>query len=263
MDEKREQGEATAAESAEDKRDPAATETLEELIGPLIEHLVEPEHEALSTDERRQIEDFDDTELSRLIESLPQDAREEILEALPAERYWSLLRRLQHDTVYNLFKVIPIEVQDALSELASDEDIIELADALPKRFLETLLVEVESERAEALQAALSYDEEQVGRYMKTDVMRVRGSSSVGLLRKRLDRRSTFPAAIVVLDEDNHAAGVVLYRELVKSDQKAKLETIASPVSCFRDDMTLGEASRAGDFNVNTAWYPVSREGEVS
>jgi Mg2+ transporter MgtE len=164
--------------------------------------------------------------------------------------------------VRNLFKVIPAATRDALMEWAGDDDIIELADVLPKGFLETLLVEVESERAEALQAALSYDEEQVGRYMKTDVMRVRGTSTVSLLRRRLDRRSTFPAAIVVLDEDNRAAGVVLYRDLAKSKPGDHLDTIASPVPGFRDDMTLGEATREGDFNVNTAWYPVSREGEV-
>lgn len=237
-------------------------EKREEAIAPLIASLVEPEHETLTGEERSAIGELDDTELSRLIESLPQDAREEVLETLPAERYWPLLRRLQHETVRNLFKVIPATIQDALTELAIDEDIIELAEALPKRFLETLLVEVEAERAEALQAALSYDEEEVGRYMKTDVMRVRGSSTVKLLRRRLERRSTFPAAIVVLDEENRAAGVVLYRDLAKSESTAKLDTVASPVPCFRDDMTLAEAVREGDFNVNTAWYPVAREGDV-
>jgi Mg2+ transporter MgtE len=252
----------------EDNREsaPAGEQLAEDIPGqtvePLIQSLVEPEHEPLDPEQREQIAALDDTALSRLIESLPQTAREEVLAELPVERYWPLLRRLQHDTVRNLFKVIPAAVRDTLGELADDSDIIELADALPKRFVETLLVEVESERAEALQAALSYGEEQVGRYMKTDVMRVRGTSTISLLRRRLDRRSTFPAAVVVLDEDNLAAGVVLYRDLAKSDSKTRLEAIMTPVSCFRDDMTLVEAVRAGDFNHNTAWFPVVREDEV-
>jgi Mg/Co/Ni transporter MgtE len=98
--------------------------------------------------------------------------------------------------------------------------------------------------------------------MKTDVMRVRGTSTISLLRRRLERRSTFPAAIVVLDEDSGPAGVVLYRDLARSDRQARLETIVSPVSSFRDDMTLLEAVREGNFVHDTAWYPVAREGKV-
>ena len=234
----------------------------ESSVEPLIASLVEPEHEALSDEERRLIGDLDDGELSRLIESLPRDARSDVLSIVPVERYWAVLRRLQHETIRNLFNLIPDRVVDALGELASDDDIIELADALPRRFLETLLVEVESERAEVLQAALAYDEEQVGRYMKSDVMRVRGSSSVSLLRRRLERRSSFPAAIVVLDDENRSAGVITYRALAKSSPKDKLAELVSPVSCFTDTMTLSEAVRDGNFTENTAWYPVSREDEV-
>ena len=234
----------------------------DEAVTPLVASLVQAEHEPLSGEQRGQIAELDDAELGRLIESLPQDARAEVLEELPVGRYWPLLRRLQHETVRNLFKVIPAAVQDTLGDLAEDDDIIEFADALPRHFLETLLVEVESERAEALQAALSYGDEQVGRYMKTDVMRVRGTSTISLLRRRLERRSTFPAAIVVLDEDNGPAGVVLYRDLARSEAQARLETIVAPVSCFRDDMTLLEAVREGNFTHDTAWYPVTREGEV-
>ncbi|MEE4191900.1 MAG: magnesium transporter [Halieaceae bacterium] len=250
----------------EDKPDstelPENVEANEEAVSPLVKSLVEPEHEALTTEEVRKLSELDDVDLGRLIESLPQEARAEVLAEIPPERYWPLLVRLQHETVTNLFKLIPSEVQDSIMEYASDADIIELADALPKKFVGALLVEVESERAEALLAALSYDEEQVGRYMKTDVMRVRGSSSVNLLRKRLDRRSSFPAAIVVLDENNHAAGVMLYRDITRAGAKEKLIDLLSPVTCFRDDMTLAEAARAGDYNYNTAWYPVEREGEV-
>ncbi len=241
---------------------PVAADLSEEAVSPLVKSLVEPEHEALTKDEVRQLTELEDVDLGLLIESLPQDSRAEVLAELPPERYWPLLVRLQHETVTNLFKLIPSEIQDAIMEFATDADIIELADALPKKFVGALLVEVESERAEALLAALSYGEEQVGRYMKTDVMRVRGTSTVNLLRKRLERRSTFPAAIVVLDEDNHAAGVMLYREITRAGAKEKLSEVLTPVTCFRDDMTLAEAARAGDYNYNTAWYPVEREGEV-
>jgi Mg2+ transporter MgtE len=246
--------ESTEPESAQD--------TTTEAIAPIIEFLVEPRRDELTTAERQQIADFEDVDLSHLIESLPQAARAEVLRALPLDRYWPLLLRLQHETVGNLFAVIPAEEQAALMELAEDDVIIELADALPRPFLETLLVEVESDRAETLQAALSYDQEQVGRYMKTDVMRVRGSSTVSLLRRRLGRRSTFPAAIVVLNADKSSAGVVLYRDLANCDPKVRLETITTPVSCFRDDMSLADAARGADFNYNTAWFPVTRAGEV-
>lgn len=255
MEENRETSDALGQVEAEGAAEASPVE-------PLVASLVEPDHDVLSEDEEQRIGDLDDADLSRLIESLPRDARVDVLAILPVERYWPVLRRLQHETISNLFKLIPDRVVDALGELASDEDIIELADALPRRFLETLLVEVESGRAEVLQAALAYDEEQVGRYMKSDVMRVRGSSSVSLLRRRLDRRSSFPAAIVVLDEDNRSAGVITYRTLARSKPKDKLQALVSPVTCFTDTMTLAEAVRDGDFTENTAWYPVAREGEV-
>jgi Mg/Co/Ni transporter MgtE len=56
--------------------------------------------------------------------------------------------------------------------------------------------------------------------------------------------------------------VVLYRDLANCDPRVRLETITTPVSCFRDDMSLAEATRGADFNYNTAWYPVTRAGKV-
>jgi len=239
----------------EDKPDstelPENVEANEEAVSPLVKSLVEPEHEALTTEEVRKLSELDDVDLGRLIESLPQEARAEVLAEIPPERYWPLLVRLQHETVTNLFKLIPSEVQDSIMEYASDADIIELADALPKKFVGALLVEVESERAEALLAALSYDEEQVGRYMKTDVMRVRGSSSVNLLRKRLDRRSSFPAAIVVLDENNHAAGVMLYRDITRAGAKEKLIDLLNVLQQYI--LELRRIRRARRFRWRRRW----------
>jgi Mg2+ transporter MgtE len=247
-------------ETPPEPSDSAAEER--EAVAPLVESLTEPEHEALSEEERERIGELDDAELGQLIESVPSDMRAQILDAMPLDRYWPVLRRLQHETLRNVFKLIPAAIQDALAERAEDSDLIELAEELPRSLVENILVEVEPDRAEQLQAALAYDEEELGRYMKTDVMRVRGSGTIRRLRMRLGKRKTFPAAIVVLDDERQAAGVLTYRELARAGEDTRIRDIVSPVTAFRDTTTLAEAVQEADFSINTAWYPVSREGAV-
>jgi Mg/Co/Ni transporter MgtE len=79
---------------------------------------------------------------------------------------------------------------------------------------------------------------------------------------RLGKRKTFPAAIVVLDDERQAAGVLTYRELARAGEDTRIRDIVSPVTAFRDTTTLAEAVQEADFSINTAWYPVSREGAV-
>lgn len=136
---------------------------------------------------------FDENETEQLAEKLDQLEPEEIafaLEAMPLEQRvgtWLTLEKEQQiaaltymrvDARSNIFKQLETEQLHELVEEIDVDDLIELLDELPDAIYQYACSRLDQSEKRWLDQALTYDDEQCGRYADHDVLIVSKNAKV-------------------------------------------------------------------------------------
>ena len=110
------------------------------------------------------------------------------------------------------------------------DDIAELVPDLSSTIIADVMITVDKERRQGLDAVLSYEEGTAGRLMDLDVVTIRESLAIGVVLRYLRLRGELPEytdRLYVVNRDGLLKGVLLLRTLVTSD-------LARPVRDFMD-----------------------------
>lgn len=204
---------------------------------------------------------FDENETEQLAEKLDQLEPEEIaiaLEAMPLEQRvstWLTLEKEQQiasltymrvDARSNIFKQLDTSQLHDLVEEIDVDDLIELLDELPDAIYQYACSRMDQSEKRWLDQALTYDDEQCGRYADHDVLILSKNAKVRdavRLFKKLTEDAEYQEALFVVDRTGRYVGLLQgIRLLGQPNHMPVVEFIDAEAPVVQGDMGLDEGS---------------------
>ncbi|MDP5040938.1 MAG: magnesium transporter, partial [Paraglaciecola sp.] len=155
-----------------------------------------------------------------IFEGLPKVLRFDLWQTLTEDKKAPILAAMRDDSREQLISLLsPQQLEDVVSS-SSAEHLVEILDVLPNRIAKGLIKKLNSEESGRVQAALNYDDSQLGRYINHDVYTVNKRVNVSELLAEIKETLLHPNehSILVVDEANHYLGQIDLNHLFKSSQ---------------------------------------------
>ncbi len=187
-------------------------------------------------------------DVADVLESLPQRERNIVWLLVAPEDDGEVLLEVSDSVRETLIESMnKDELLAAIDDLDADE-LAELADDLPHQVVyEALQTRDEEERAQ-VQAAMSYEDDQVGAIMDFELVSIRADVACEVVLRYLRRFESLPDhtdKIFVVDENDILKGVLTIRSLLVADPEELVENVmATDVVRFRPDDNVEEAAQA-------------------
>jgi magnesium transporter len=187
-------------------------------------------------------------DMATLLESLPPKERVIVWKLGMPEDDGDVLLEVSDAVRETLIESMDKEELLAAVEDMDADDLADLADDLPQNVIaEALQTRDEEERAQ-VQAAMSYEDDQVGAVMDFEQVSVRADVACEVVLRYLRRFESLPDhtdKIFVIDENDVLIGVLPIRTLLVSDPEEMVETVmATDVVRFRPTDNVEEAAQA-------------------
>jgi magnesium transporter len=224
---------------------------------------------------------FDENETDQLAEKLDQLEPEEIaiaLEAMPLEQRlatWLTLDKEQQiasltymrvDARSNIFKQLDTEQLRALVEEIDVDDLIELLDELPEAIYQYACSRLDQSEKRWLDQALTYDDEQCGRYADHDVLILSKTAKVRdavRLFKKLTDDAEYQEALFVVDRTGRYVGLLQgIRLLGQPNHLSVVEFIDEDAPVVQGDLELDQGSDLVARSGYSALAVVDAEGKL-
>jgi magnesium transporter len=224
---------------------------------------------------------FDENETEQLAEKLDQLEPEEIaiaLEAMPLEQRvstWLTLEKEQQiasltymrvDARSNIFKQLETAQLHELVEEIDVDDLIELLDELPDAIYQYACSRMDQSEKRWLDQALTYDDEQCGRYADHDVLILSKNAKVRdavRLFKKLTEDAEYQEALFVVDRTGRYVGLLQgIRLLGQPNHMPVVEFIDAEAPLVQGDMGLDEGSDLVARSGYSALAVVDSEGKL-
>ncbi|GGB13441.1 magnesium transporter [Agarivorans gilvus] len=208
------------------------------------------------------VEDYDNAILANLIESLPDQYRQQIWPYLSEQRFWPILHLMQYETVKHLFDLFTAQQINALQRHIGDTEIVEFADFLPEQMVDTYLEQQDELSATQLQDALSYEDEQIGRYTDLHILRARPNSTVHRIKQRLLDKQDKHVAVYLVDAQGQFQGACSMTDIINADDHTRLKELSFSIEVFDHQQMLSEVALSVNVLAGHAWHPVQRDGKI-
>jgi magnesium transporter len=224
---------------------------------------------------------FDENETEQLAEKLDQLEPEEIafaLEAMPLEQRvgtWLTLEKEQQiaaltymrvDARSNIFKQLETAQLHELVEEIDVDDLIELLDELPEAIYQYACSRLDQSEKRWLDQALTYDDEQCGRYADHDVLILSKNAKVRdavRLFKKLTEDAEYQEALFVVDRTGRYVGLLQgIRLLGQPNHMPVVEFIDAEAPVVQGDMGLDEGSDLVARSGYSALAVIDSEGKL-
>ncbi len=198
-----------------------------ELLDWVLHDLQTGQNEAL----RDALEDVHPAEAANLLESMPPEQRSALWEAVPAEQEGEILSHLHDEARASIIDGMDHSELVAVAESMDAGDLAEVLEEIPEPLTEYILLAMDQDHRQRLDAVLSYEEGSAGRLMSTDVVSVRKDVSLAVVLRWLRRHQSLPShtdALMVIGEDGHYQGKLAMSDVVTGDPDALVEAIMRP-----------------------------------
>ncbi|MCZ4339146.1 magnesium transporter [Shewanella colwelliana] len=207
--------------------------------------------------------DYSDGELADLLESVTDQYRSPICHNIPIDRGWPILHLLHYETARHVLNLLTEKQIRGLAARVSEIDILTFAEILPNEVVEDYLDHQESLTTEQMQQALRYQDEAVGRYLNSDILRSRPTASVGRVLERLAKiKSREIVAIYSVDAQGEYHGACNMEQLHSVPPEAPLSQILCDVELVNDEEDITKAAQNLNPTTGFAWFPVEKEGKI-
>ncbi|UOO82150.1 magnesium transporter [Uruburuella testudinis] len=187
-------------------------------------------------------------DVATVLESLPQKERMLVWHLAAPEEDGEVLLEVSDAVRETLIETMDKEELLAAVEDLDADELAELADDLPNQVVyEALKTRDEEERAQ-VQAAMSYEDDQVGALMDFELVSIRADVSCEVVLRYLRRFEQLPDhtdKIFVVDDHEVLQGVLPIRKLLVADPEERVENVmATEVVRFRPEDDAEEAAQA-------------------
>ncbi len=209
--------------------------------------------------------DFSAEDWAFVFEGIPSDLRMDLWDTLADERKAPILAAMRDDSRNQLLGRLPTEDIELLANTSSTEDLVEIIDVLPRKLAAGLIKKLSPQGRDVIGAALTYDEDQLGRYVNYDVYTVDRSDTIGdiLDDLRAQELPDYTDSFLVVDESQHYLGQVDINQLLSADEDAKVIEIAEYVEqVLNADMDLLDASDAVKGSGRSMLPVINKDGRL-
>src|SRR5690606_31633811 len=211
----------------------------------LIDNL---EHRQNLVELQRKLEALHPADVAYILEALPLDDRLTVWQLVKSERDGDILLEVSDAVRETLIADMDDhEILAAAKDLDADE-LADLAAELPRDVVHELMESLDAQQRERVRSALSYDEEQVGALMDSEMVTIRENVSLEVVLRYLRRLKELPShtdKLFVVDYDGVLKGVLpIKRLLVNDPERYVAEVMASDPVTFHPDEDAYEAAQA-------------------
>jgi len=198
----------------------------------------------------------------QLIESLPAESRMNVWYCIAPENWWSLIGFLQAETSKNLIRTLSTEERINLQKIAVSTDVLALADKLPKSMLDAIVLDQDEKIGLEFQQALTYSDDQVGRFAHRNILRVRQGISIASVIDRLKRKD-FISAVFMVDSERTLLGYIPIAALFNNDENEVVDQVARPIQSVDHNSRLSEIMATCQIEEGMDYLPVVDSGKLT
>ena len=187
-------------------------------------------------------------DVAAVLESLPPKERVLVWKLAAPEEDGDVLLEVSDSVRESLIEAMDkSELVAAVEDMEAD-DLADLADDLPTHVVDEVLQTRDEEERAQVQAAMSYEDNQVGAVMNFEIVSIRGDVTCEVVLRYLRRFDSLPDhtdKIFVVDDNDILQGVLPIRKLLVADPEEIVENImAKDVVKFRPEDDVEEAAAA-------------------
>ncbi len=233
----------------------------DDLLSRVIEIVTCPEQQDRPS--LRFISEYSDNDLAHLLESVPAQYRAMLCRKIPMERGWPIMHLLHYETARHVLDVLSPEQLQGLLNLISEIDILTFAEILPSDFVDDYLDQQANLTTEQMQQALSYQDEEVGRYLNNNILRSRPTAKVSRVLERLTNHPEREfVAVYGVDARGEYHGACTIEQLRYLDTNTPLSEVLTEIEAVGDEQDITIAAQHINPVAGFAWYPVQKEGKI-
>lgn len=212
-----------------------------------LEALTDALHSGAADKVRHMLSDLHPAEIGDLLESLPHGPRELLWELVPSEEQGEVLVEVNDEVRSGLIDEMEThELVRATGGLDTD-DLADLLHDLPGAVIHELLLSMDKQNRQRLEAALSYPEDTAGGLMDLDVVTVRANVSLDVVLRYLRLRGEIPEltdSLFVVNRFDHLQGLLPLSTLLTNDPDASVaEVMERDIEAIPADMKSADVAR--------------------
>ena len=166
--------------------------------------------------------------IAHLLESSPHTAREVLWQLVEKSNEGEVLNYLNENIQADILdKLSPQEVA-TLTEGLETDDIADILQQLPEKVIYQVLLSMDDQDRNRLEAVLSYPEDSAGGLLNTDTITVRRSHTLDVVLRYLRRHNEIPLMtdnILVTNREDHLVGILPLRTLLVSDPNLTVDDV--------------------------------------
>jgi len=185
--------------------------------------------------------------IAHLLESSPHTAREVLGQLVEKSNEGEVLNYLNENIQADILdKLSPQEVA-TLTEGLETDDIADILQQLPEKVIYQVLLSMDDQDRNRLEAVLSYPEDSAGGLLNTDTITVRRSHTLDVVLRYLRRHNEIPLMtdnILVTNREDHLVGILPLRTLLVSDPNLTVDDVmATDFNAIPVDMPEKEVAQ--------------------
>ncbi len=211
----------------------------------LVEGLV---HRQRLGELKREIDDLHPADIAYILEALPPEDRREVWKLVKADHDGEILIEVSDAVRESLLADMDTPEILAAAEQLDAEEIADLAEDLPENVLAELMHRLNAGQRERVQAAMSWEDDQVGAIMDFDMVTLREDVTLETVLRYLRRLKELPEQtdkLFVVNKDMVLTGVLPIRWLLVNDPAREVSEVMAPdANTFRPEDDVTETAQA-------------------
>jgi len=177
---------------------------------------------------RRMLNALPAATIAHLLESSPHNAREVLWQLVEKDNEGEVLNYLNEDIQADILGKLSPEEVASLTEGLETDDIADILQQLPEKVIQQVLLTMDEQDRNRLEAVLSYQEDTAGGLLNTDTITVRRFHTLDVVLRYLRRHNEIPHMtdkILVVSRDDQLVGTLPLRTLLVSDPNAMVDEV--------------------------------------
>ncbi|HEY0179456.1 MAG TPA: magnesium transporter [Dokdonella sp.] len=211
----------------------------------LVDGLVHRQHVA---ELQREVDRLHPADIAYILEALPPEDRLEVWNLVKADRDGEILLEVSDAVRESLLADMDRPELIAAAEQLDAAELADLAEDLPEDVLAELMHRLNAEQRARVQAAMSWEDDQVGAIMDFDMVTIREDVSLETVLRYLRRLKELPEQtdkLFVVNADGVLTGVLPIRWLLVNDPAKRVSAVmAADANTFHPEDDVEETAQA-------------------
>jgi len=177
---------------------------------------------------RRMLNSLPPATIAHFLESSPHTAREVLWQLVEKDNEGEVLNYLNEDIQADILDKLSPEEVATMTEGLETDDIADILQQLPEQVIYQVLLAMDEQDRNRLEAVLSYPEDTAGGLLNTDTITVRRSHTLDVVLRYLRRHDQIPHMtdnILVVSRDDNLVGILPLRTLLVSDPNDTVDEV--------------------------------------